>query len=68
MLALDELALVVGQRDWEQALFGLYREIEERGAALIAAAAEPPQRLQFALPDLASRFAAATLLPLRVAR
>jgi DnaA-homolog protein len=66
LLALDDVALVVGERDWEQALFGLHREIEERHAALIVAATEPPQRLRFALPDLASRFAAATLLPLRV--
>jgi len=66
LLALDELALVVGEPEWERALFGLHREIEERHALLIVAATEPPQRLRFALPDLASRFAAATLLPLRV--
>jgi DnaA family protein len=65
VLALDELALIAGERDWEQRLFGLYREAQERGAALIAAAVEPPQLLPFILPDLASRFAAATLLRLR---
>ena len=65
LLALDDLAAVAGERAWEQRLFGLYREAQERGAALIAAALEPPLMLRFALPDLASRFAAATLLPLR---
>ncbi|HEY6451842.1 MAG TPA: DnaA regulatory inactivator Hda [Steroidobacteraceae bacterium] len=65
VLALDDLGLVAGARGWEQGLFALYREAQERGAALIAAAAEPPQRLPFVLPDLASRFAAATLLSLR---
>jgi DnaA family protein len=65
VLAFDDLALVAGERAWEQRLFGLYREAQERGAALIAAAVEPPLLLHFALPDLASRFAAATLLPLR---
>jgi len=65
VLALDELASVAGEGAWEQGLFGLHREGQERGAALIAAAIEPPRLLPFALPDLASRFAAATLLPLR---
>jgi DnaA family protein len=65
LLAIDELAIVAGNRAWEQALFSLYRESEERGATLIAAAIEPPTRLPFALPDLASRFAAASVLSLR---
>lgn len=65
VVAVDELSVVAGQALWEQALFRLYRELEERGAALIAAAAAPPLRLQFSLPDLASRFAAATLFALK---
>ena len=65
LLALDELDAIIGQRDWEQALFGAVPRAEERGAALVVAAAEPPQRLPFALPDLASRFAAALLLALQ---
>jgi DnaA family protein len=65
VLAVDDLAQIAGELPWEQRLFGLYREAQERGAALIAAAVEPPLLLRFALPDLASRFAAAALLPLR---
>lgn len=65
VLAIDDLEAVAGDRAWEQALFGLHREAQERGAVLVATAREPPQALPFALPDLASRFAAATLLPLR---
>ena len=52
--------------NWEQGLFTLYREAEERGAALIAGG--PSHRRSDCLsrlPDLASRFAAATLLTLR---
>jgi DnaA-homolog protein len=64
--AVDDLAAIAGRRDWEQAMFRLYRELEECGATLLAAAAAPPLLLKFSLPDLASRFAAATLLPLRV--
>jgi DnaA family protein len=66
LAALDDVAAIAGRPDWEQAMFRLYRELEEHGAALLAAAAAPPLLLKFSLPDLASRFAAATLLPLRV--
>jgi DnaA family protein len=65
IVALDDMALVTGDRNWEQRLFWLYRELEERGAGLLAAAIEPPRSLRFSLPDLASRFAAATLITLR---
>ncbi|HEY3808374.1 MAG TPA: DnaA regulatory inactivator Hda [Steroidobacteraceae bacterium] len=65
VLALDDVDALAGQRDWEQPLFGLFREAQERGAVLVGAAVEPPRRVPFALPDLASRFAAATLLTLQ---
>jgi DnaA family protein len=64
IVALDDLQRVAGHGEWEQRLFGLYREIEERAATLVAAANLPPLSLGFALPDLASRFAAATLISL----
>lgn len=65
LFALDELPAVIGRRDWEQALFALYRAAEERGAILIAAAEAPAAQLPFALADLASRFAAALSLSLQ---
>jgi DnaA family protein len=65
LLAVDDVGIVAGDRRWEQALFNLYRECEEHGATLIAAAIDPPMRLPFALPDLASRLAAASVLTLR---
>jgi DnaA family protein len=65
IVAIDDLARVAGERSWEQRLFGLYREIEERSATLIAAAADPPRQLGFTLADLVSRYSAATLITLR---
>jgi DnaA family protein len=62
VLALDDVPEVIGQRAWEQALFGLYREAEQRGARLLLAARETPARLTFALADLRSRLMAAMLL------
>lgn len=65
LLAVDDIAAVAGERAWEQGLFGLYREAEERRATLLLAARTPPQQVPLALPDLASRFTAATLLSLQ---
>ena len=64
-LCLDDLQAVAGQLQWERALFGVYRELEERGAVLVAASPEPPRLLTWALPDLGSRFAAAAVFQLR---
>jgi DnaA family protein len=65
LVALDDLGLVAGEPDWDRSLFRLYRELEEREGMLLVADVSPPRLLRFALADLASRFAAATLLPLR---
>lgn len=65
VVALDDIAQVIGDRAWEQALFRLHREVEECGASLLCAAVSPPLLLRFSLPDLASRFAAANLLTVR---
>ncbi len=67
LLCLDDVQLAAGNAAWEQALFGLYRELEESGGSLVVAAPEAPALIRWELPDLASRFAAAqihTLKPL----
>jgi len=65
VVALDDIALVLGDRAWEEALFRVHLEVDERRAVLLTAAVAPPLLQQFCLPDLASRFAAANLLTLR---
>jgi len=64
-LCLDELEAVIGDGEWERALFGAYRDCEERGASLVLAARAAPQQLPFVLPDLASRCAAGLRLALQ---
>jgi len=64
-LCCDDIDRVVGQLDWERALFGLFREIDERGARLVVSAASPPALLQWALPDLGSRFTSSAVFQLR---
>jgi DnaA family protein len=64
-VCLDDLDRVVGQLEWEKALFGLLREIQERDGRLVVAAKAPPALLNWALPDLGSRFTAAAIFQLR---
>lgn len=63
-LCIDDVDAVIGRRDWELALFALYREADEQRAALVLSARSPATELRFALPDLASRCAGAAQVPL----
>lgn len=65
LLCLDDLDAVTGDPGFARALFTLYRDFEERGAALVVAARAAPQGLEWALADIASRFAAAEVFQLR---
>lgn len=64
-ICLDDLEAVAGRLEWEKAIFGLLREVEECGGALVMAARPPPALIGWALPDLGSRCAAGAVLPLR---
>lgn len=61
LVALDDVQAVAALPAWEEALFHLYNRLYDAGAALIAAAAAPPDRLGLTLPDLRSRLTAAPL-------
>ena len=65
LVCLDDVHLASGNAEWERALFGLYRELEEGGGSLLVAAPEAPALIRWDLPDLASRFAAAAIHTLR---
>ncbi|MBX5461775.1 MAG: DnaA regulatory inactivator Hda [Steroidobacteraceae bacterium] len=64
-LCLDDLHTVLGRPDWERALFEIFREIEEQGGRLVAAAPMPPALAQWSLADLGSRFSASAVFQLR---
>lgn len=64
-VCLDDLEAVAGRLEWERAIFGLLRELEDNGGALLMAARPPPALLAWALPDLGSRCAAGAVLQLR---
>jgi DnaA-homolog protein len=63
-ICLDDLDQVIGQLEWEKALFGLLREIQERDGSLVVAVKAPPALSPWSLPDLGSRFTAAAIFQL----
>jgi DnaA family protein len=64
-VCVDDVDHVVGKPDWERALFGVFQQIDERGARLLVSAKVPPALLAWSLPDLGSRFAASAVFQLR---
>jgi DnaA-homolog protein len=67
-LCLDDIDQVAGRADWERAIFGLLRELEDSGGRLIASAQAPPALVNWTLADLGSRCAAGAVFRLRAAR
>lgn len=55
LIALDELDVVIGQRDWEVALMNLINTCRASQRTLIMAARTNPRQMQCVLPDFASR-------------
>lgn len=64
LLALDGLEAIAGDRDDEVALFDLHNRVLDHGGQLLYATRGTPEQLAFVLPDLRSRLAQATRLPL----
>ncbi len=56
LVCLDDLQAVIGQEEWEVALFNLFNRIKERGQCMLVMSANvSPMALSVNLPDLASR-------------
>jgi DnaA family protein len=54
-LCLDDVHAVLGDADWELALFNLYNDARQRGCRLVVAGNAAPRALAVNLPDLRSR-------------
>lgn len=55
LIACDDVQLIAGRADWEQALFALYNRARDLGRRLLFSADRGPASLPIALPDLRSR-------------
>lgn len=60
----EDLGLLIGDRDAETQLFHLHNLLLAEGHALLMTARQPPNRMNFVLPDLQSRLGATTIAPL----
>ena len=66
LVALDDLDAIGGEADDEVALFDLHNRLHDAGVGLLYAALSTPAALAIQLPDLRSRLAQCTLVPLRM--
>lgn len=55
MVCLDDLQVVAGNRDWEEALFHLFNRLKDEGRRLLMTSHLSPATLPLTLPDLKSR-------------
>lgn len=60
LVCIDDLHAVVGDPDWERALFTLYNDLLAAGGQMIVAARMAPRECPIDLPDLASRMSQLT--------
>ena len=58
LVCLDDVESVLGNEQWELALFNFYNRARDQNTRLLISANKPPQQLNCHLPDLASRLAA----------
>lgn len=61
LVCLHHLHRVIGNANWELALFDLYHRLQDGGRSMLISANGPPASLPFSLPDLQSRFAASNI-------
>lgn len=66
LLCIDDISSVLGNKDWEEALFHLFNRVREHGCRLLVSAGSAPRDLPCQLPDLASRLAWGTVFRLEV--
>ena len=65
LLCIDDLELVVGHREWEEALFHSYNRMLLSGSSMLIAAAQPAAASNCVLPDLQSRLNSFSVYQLR---
>jgi DnaA family protein len=61
LVCLDGLDAVSADAGWNAAMFRLHTLLQDAHGRLVVASTAPPQALEFALPDLASRLRAASV-------
>ena len=65
LVCLDDLQVVVGKPEWEEALFHLFNRLRDSGRRLLIAASQSPRELPVKLADLKSRLTMALVFQMR---
>lgn len=68
VICLDDLELVAGREEWEEAVFHLYNRVLDNGHLLIVSMSEVPGSSAFVLADLVSRLSHGLLIQLGIYR
>lgn len=55
LISLDNIQVLAGKPDWEEALFHLFNRVRDAGGTLLLAGNSPLDQLKIRLPDLLSR-------------
>lgn len=55
LIALDDIEKIIGDENWEHALFNLYNRVREKGVNMLVSSTEPLASLNIKLADLKSR-------------
>jgi DnaA family protein len=54
-VCIDDVQLLAGNKEWEEALFHLFNRVRDQGGRMIVSATAPPGQLAIQLPDLVTR-------------
>ena len=55
LLCVDDIQVIAGTPQWEEAVFYLFNRLRETGGQLVVGSHRPPRELSLSLPDLHSR-------------
>jgi DnaA family protein len=56
VVCIDNIDRIAGDSEWERALLLLFESVRQAGGRMVVGASRAPLHMQFALPDLVSRF------------
>lgn len=57
LVCIDDVHMIAGKTEWEEALFHAYNRMHDAGTHLMVTANVPPKALQLSMPDVISRLA-----------
>lgn len=64
LVCIDDVHLIAGRADWEEAVFNLYNRLFDNGSKILIAADEIPKSSHIQLPDLVSRLSSGVVYQL----